>query len=175
MPYPVNPAPPELELPRPVFPPNAVAAGQTPSVHGPDLIAYKRALSRAGRWPWNPAGWDDAFSNAFAHGTTLKGVSAIGSSGVAGLQAQAGLEPTGWLDEGTFEVLRISLDTEREAVRPRGRTALRLGLHHAARSRGEAVRGAAAGRGPDPRGDCRVPREGGGERAGAGATRRTAR
>ncbi len=91
-----------------MFPPNAVAAGQTPSVHGPDLIAYKRALSRAGRWPWNPAGWDDAFSNAFAHGTTLKGVSAIGSSGVAGLQAQAGLKPTGWLDEGTFEVLRIS-------------------------------------------------------------------
>ena len=108
-PYPVNPNPPDLTLPRPLFPPDAATAGQKPSPHGPDVIAYKRALSRAGRWPWNPAGWDDSYSNAFAHGGAMKGVSPVGSSGIAGLQRQAGLQPTGWLDEATFEILRVSL------------------------------------------------------------------
>ena len=105
-PYPVAPDPLELALPRALFPPNAIDAGQTPSTHGPDLLAYKRAISRAGRWPWNPPGWDDAYSNAFAHGASVK---AVDTSGVAGLQRQSGLEPSGWLDEETFEVLRISL------------------------------------------------------------------
>jgi hypothetical protein len=105
-PYPVVLDPLELTLPRALFPPNSIDTGQTPSPHGPDLLAYKRAISRAGRWPWNPPGWDDAYSNAFAHGASVK---AVDTSGVAGLQRQSGLEPSGWLDEETFEVLRISL------------------------------------------------------------------
>ena len=113
-PYPVSPANRRsLSSRGPLFPPDAVDVGQMPSPHGPDLIAYKRALSRAGRWPWNPAGWDDAYSNAFAHGASVK---AIGTSGVAGLQRRRELEPTGWLDEETFEVLRVSLIPTAEAV-----------------------------------------------------------
>jgi hypothetical protein len=104
-PYPQNPEPPDLEMPRPIYPPDAASLGQEPSPHGPDLIAYKRAISRAGRWPWNPPGWDDAYSNAFSHGTSGD----IGLSGVAGFQRQAKLDPSGWLDKGTFEALRRSL------------------------------------------------------------------
>lgn len=105
-PYGTNSEPPELTFPRPLFPPSAADLGETPSAHGPDLIAYKRALSRAGRWPWNPSAWDDAFSNAFAHGSSVGGIE---NSGVAGLQAQSGLDATGWLDEATFEILRTSV------------------------------------------------------------------
>jgi hypothetical protein len=104
--YPANAEPPEVTCPRPLYPPDAADHGKTPSPHGPDLIAYKRALSRAGRWPWNPGGWDDAYSNAFAHGASIK---ALGTSGMAGLQGQSRLDPSGWLDETTFEILRTSL------------------------------------------------------------------
>jgi len=105
-PYPQNPDPPTVGFPRELFPPDAAAVGQKPSPHGPDVIAYKRAISRAGRWPWNPSGWDDSFSNAFSHGTSGGGV---GASGVAGFQRQAGLDPSGWLDESTFAALCASL------------------------------------------------------------------
>ena len=37
----------------------------------PDVVAYKRTVSRAGRWPWQP--FDDSYSNAFAHGTSGDG------------------------------------------------------------------------------------------------------
>lgn len=88
-------------FPRPLYPPDA--KGKTPSVDGPDVVAYKRVVSRAGRWkPWDPAGWDDSFSNGFSHG---KGGN-VGESGVAGVQRQQNLDPTGYIGEKTFNLLR---------------------------------------------------------------------
>ena len=88
-------------FPRPLYPPDA--KGKTPSVDGDDVIAYKRTISRAGRWkPWEPASWDDSFSNAFSHG---KGGN-VGDSGVAGFQRQMNIDATGAIGEKTFNALR---------------------------------------------------------------------
>jgi hypothetical protein len=89
-------------FPRNLYPPDV--KGKMPSVDGPDVLAYKRTISRAGRWkPWEPSAWDDSFSNAFSHG---KGTGNVGDSGVAGVQRQQGLDPTGWVGEKTFNTLR---------------------------------------------------------------------
>lgn len=91
-------------FPRSLFPPDAAEQGQTPSPGGPDVIAYKRTVARLGRWKWDPDGWDDAYSNPFAHG---KEGGAAGESGMAGVQRQAGISPaTGWVGEQTFNLLR---------------------------------------------------------------------
>src|SRR5262252_7511406 len=87
-------------FPRPLYPPDAAAKGKTPSVDGPDVEAYKRTVSRAGRWKWQT--FDQAFSNNFSHG---KGPNVI-DSGVAGVQRQQNLDPTGWIGEKTFNTLR---------------------------------------------------------------------
>lgn len=92
-------------FPRPLYPPDAKSSGKTPSGKGPDVIAYKRTICRLGRWqPWDPAAWDDAYSNAFAHG---RGTGNVGDSGVAGVQRQQSIDPaSGWLGEKTFNTLR---------------------------------------------------------------------
>ena len=90
-----------LGFPRSVYPPDAGAQGKKPSVDGPDCIAYKRAISRAGRWPWGS--FDDSFSNAFSHG---KSGGNVGDSGVAGVQRQSGIEASGWIGKQTFNLLR---------------------------------------------------------------------
>lgn len=91
-------------LPRPMFPADAVEQGETPSTDGPDVIAYKRTVARLGRWVWDPDGWDDSYSNAFAHGESGGNV---GESGMAGVQRQANISPAnGWVDEKTFNLLR---------------------------------------------------------------------
>lgn len=90
-------------LPRPMFPPDAAERGKTPTANGAEVIAYKRAVARLGRWEWNPEGWDDAYSNEFAHGRSGGNV---GESGLAGVQRQAKISPTGWIDEETFNLLR---------------------------------------------------------------------
>jgi hypothetical protein len=87
-------------FPRPLYPPNAKQHGKTPSMDGPDIVAYKRTVSRAGRWPWQS--FDDSFSNGFAHGTSGN----VGETGVAGVQRQGSLEDTGWIGEATFNLLR---------------------------------------------------------------------
>jgi len=87
-------------FPRSVYPPDAAAKGRTPSSNGPDIEAYKRTVSRAGRWPWQT--FDEAFSNGFSHGTS----SNVGESGVAGFQRQQDIESTGWIGEATFDELR---------------------------------------------------------------------
>jgi hypothetical protein len=69
-------------FPRPLYPPDASAHGKTPSVDGPDCDAYKRVVSRAGRWPSQP--FDDSYSNGFAHGTSGN----VAETGVAGVQRQ---------------------------------------------------------------------------------------
>ena len=87
-------------FPRSVYPPDAAAKGKTPSKPGPDIEAYKRTVSRAGRWPWQT--FDETFSNQFSHG---KGGNVV-DSGVAGVQRQMGLDPTGWIGAATFDILR---------------------------------------------------------------------
>ena len=88
-------------FPRPLYPPDAREHGKSPSVDGPDVEAYKRIVSRAGRWPWKV--FDDAYSNAFAHGEAGGNVA---DSGVAGVQRQLHLDATGWVGEPTFNGLR---------------------------------------------------------------------
>src|SRR5215831_7266675 len=87
-------------FPRPLYPPDAAEHGKRPSVDGPDVLAYKRTVSRAGRWPWQT--FDDAYSNGFAHGTSGNVV----ETGIAGVQRQQHLDATGWVGEATFNTLR---------------------------------------------------------------------
>jgi len=87
-------------FPRPLYPPDASAQGKTASVDGPDVVAYKRTVSRAGRWPWQT--FDEAYSNGFAHGTSGN----VAETGVAGVQRQQHLDATGWIGEKTFNTLR---------------------------------------------------------------------
>ena len=87
-------------FPRAVYPPDSKEKGRTPSTPGPDIEAYKRTVSRAGRWPWQT--FDEQFSNAFSHGNS----SNVGDTGVAGVQRQMGIEGTGWIGEATFNMLR---------------------------------------------------------------------
>src|SRR5215831_9936171 len=96
----------KANFPRPLYPPDAKSHGKTPSVNGPDVVAYKRALCRAGRWgEWNPDSWDEAYSNKFSHG---KGPN-VKDSGVAGFQRQQHLDDTGWLGQKTFDNMRYAL------------------------------------------------------------------
>jgi len=88
-------------FPRPLYPPDASEKGKQPSIDGPDVIAYKRTVSRAGRWPWQT--FDDSFSNAFSHGD---GTGNVGGSGVAGVQRQQKIDDSGWIGEATFKTLR---------------------------------------------------------------------
>jgi len=87
-------------FPRPLYPPDATLHGKRPSIDGPDVQAYKRTVSRAGRWRWQ--NFDDSFSNGFAHG---KG-GMVADSGVAGVQRQQKIDDTGWVGKTTFNTLR---------------------------------------------------------------------
>jgi hypothetical protein len=93
---------PAVEMPRPLYAP-ANPAGQMPSYSGPDVQAYKRTVSRLGRWPWQT--FDNTYSQAFAYG---KGGDVV-DTGVEGVQRQMGIEATGQLGSATFEVLRTAL------------------------------------------------------------------
>jgi hypothetical protein len=87
-------------FPRPVYPPD-VTPGRVPSIDGSDIEAYKRTVSRAGRWEWQA--FDQQFSNAFSHG---KAGGNVGESGIAGIQRQQNLDPSGWIGQQTFNTLR---------------------------------------------------------------------
>jgi hypothetical protein len=97
--YPGGPMVKVVGFPRPLYPPDA--KGYRPSVDGPDVIAYKRTVSRAGRWPWG--GFDDSFSNGFSHG---KGTGNVKDSGIAGIQRQQHVDATGYIGQKTFNTLR---------------------------------------------------------------------
>lgn len=90
-------------FPGPLYPPDAKEKGKTPALNGPAAIALKRVVARLGRWEWNPDGWDDSYSNDFAHGRDGGNVA---ESGVAGVQRQAKIDGNGWVDEETFNLLR---------------------------------------------------------------------
>ena len=55
-------------------------------------MAYKRTISRLGRWPWDT--FDDSYSNAFSHG---KAGGNVRGFGVAGAQRQQKIDATGWV------------------------------------------------------------------------------
>ncbi|HKV43856.1 MAG TPA: CHAP domain-containing protein [bacterium] len=97
--YPGGPMVAVRGFPRPLYPPDA-APGKKPSVDGPDVEAYKRTVSRAGRWVWQA--FDQAFSNGFSHG---KGPN-VTDTGLAGIQRQQNVQDTGWVGEPTFNTLR---------------------------------------------------------------------
>jgi hypothetical protein len=99
-PYPGGPLVKVKGFPRPLFPPDASEQGKKPSVDGPDVEAYKRTVSRAGRWPWQD--FDQAYNNGFAHGNSPN----VADTGVAGIQRQQKIDDTGWLGKTTFNVLR---------------------------------------------------------------------
>lgn len=98
--YPGGPMVAVAGFPRCLYPPDSSSHGKTPSIDGPDIVAYKRTVSRAGRWPWDA--FDDAFSNAFSHGRSGN----VGETGIAGIQRQQHLDATGWIGEKTFNTLR---------------------------------------------------------------------
>ena len=94
-----------VSFPRPLYPPDDPDG---PVEDGPDVEAVKRAVSRLGRWPWPGTGtppaaaFDNAYSNAFAHGKS----SNVGDSGVTGVQRQANVaKPSGAVGERTYDVL----------------------------------------------------------------------
>lgn len=88
-------------FPRPLYPPDAKDNGKVPSVDGPDVEAYKRTVSRAGRWVWQA--FDQQYSNAFAHGKSGN----VKDTGVAGVQRQQNITPdSGWIGNSTFNTLR---------------------------------------------------------------------
>jgi hypothetical protein len=88
-------------FPRSCYPPDAAGQGKTPSVDGSDIEAYKRTVSRAGRWVWQA--FDQQFSNQFSYG---KAGGNVTESGIAGIQRQQNVQPTGWIGEPTFNTLR---------------------------------------------------------------------
>jgi len=92
---------PAAMFPRPLYPPDSSAQGKTPSSKGPDAEAYKRTVWRAGRWQGPASGFDRAFSNAFSHGKS----SNVGETGIAGIQRQQKIDPTGWIGQATFNTL----------------------------------------------------------------------
>jgi hypothetical protein len=97
--YPGGPMVAVKGFPRPVYSPDAAPAYK-PSVDGSDIEAYKRTVSRGGRWKWQA--FDQAFSNAFSHG---KGPNVV-DTGVAGVQRQQGIQATGYIGQETFNLLR---------------------------------------------------------------------
>ena len=97
--YPGGPMVKVKGFPRPMYPPDAAKKGKTPSKDGPDVVAYKRTVSRAGRWLWQK--FDDTYSDNFAHGKDD-----LANSGIAGIQKQQKIDQTGWIGEYTFNTLR---------------------------------------------------------------------
>jgi hypothetical protein len=103
-PYPKNPNPPQVSLPRTLYPPKSNKG----FYNGQDVTAMKRAVSRLGRWPWNPSGWDDGYADTFAFGTSGN----VKDTGVKGVQRQSSIDQTGILGKNTFELLRTVLIPE---------------------------------------------------------------
>lgn len=99
--YPGGPMVKVAGFPRPLYPPDSLKYGKIPSSNGPDVEAYKRTVSRAGRWPWQD--FDEVFNNAFSHG---KAGGNVGESGIQGVQRQQSIDATGWVGQNTFNVLR---------------------------------------------------------------------
>jgi len=102
------------KLPRALYPPKAGKGTQS----GDDVLAFKRAISRAGRLlPWSPSTWSPAYGDAFALGD---GSGHVGKSGVRGFQRQTWPNDpsmqTGNLGDKTYQALRRARVSDPEAV-----------------------------------------------------------
>lgn len=89
------------KMARALYPPSN-PSGKPASSDGPDVTAIKRAVSRLGRWPWQA--FDDTYSRAFALGSSGN----VRDSGVAGVQRQQGIDPTGNVGDATYQALRYA-------------------------------------------------------------------
>lgn len=87
---------------RPLYPPDAASRGKKPSDDGDDVVAIKRAVWRGGHWQRPDAGFDGAFSNGFSHGKSGN----VKENGLAGVQRQNGIDASGWMGEGTYNLIR---------------------------------------------------------------------
>src|SRR5262245_10969388 len=88
-------------FPGPLYPPDHAKG---PSPDSDFVTAMKRVAARCGAWPWDPDGWDDSYSNRFAHG---EGWDDPTHAGIEGLQHWSGtIDPTGNVGEATFNFLR---------------------------------------------------------------------
>jgi hypothetical protein len=89
-------------FPGPLYPPDNPKG---PSPDSPFALALKRTAARLGAWPWDPNGWDDSYSNRFAHGD---GRDDPDHAGIEGLQSWAGtITPiSGNVGTATFNFLR---------------------------------------------------------------------
>jgi hypothetical protein len=97
-PYPGGPMVRVAGFPRPLYPSDA--AGYPASVPGPDVQAYKRVVSRAGRWQFGT--FNQTYTSEFAHGKSGN----VNDTGIAGIQRQQHLDATGYLGKTTFNTLR---------------------------------------------------------------------
>ena len=93
--YPKSSNPPDVELPR------TLSVGVTDAV---DVLAFKRSIWRAGRWPGPASSFDDTYSKSFANGKSGN----VGDSGVRGFQRQMKLADDGHIGPQTFEAIRVS-------------------------------------------------------------------
>jgi len=93
VPYPTNPNPPSVSLPR------QVKVGMS----GDDVIAYKRAISRGGRWPWQQ--FDNYYSQNFSTGSSGN----VKDTGVKGFQRQMKLTQDGIVGQQTFDAMRKAM------------------------------------------------------------------
>src|SRR5262245_58507309 len=85
-------------FPGPLYPPDS---SKGPSPDSDFVLALKRTAARVGAWPWDPDGWDDSYSNRFAHGDDAA------HAGIAGLQKWSGtIQATGNVGEATFNFMR---------------------------------------------------------------------
>lgn len=85
----------------PLYPPDHPNG---PSPDSPLVLCMKRWAARCGAWPWDPEGWDDSYSNRFAHGD---GWGDQDHAGIEGLQHWSGtIEPTGNVGEKTHNFAR---------------------------------------------------------------------
>lgn len=82
---------PVVPFPRPLYPPSH---DKGPSTDGDDVIAVKRAISRAGFFTWKK--FDDSYNQTFA------------MEGVREFQKHNGLQATGNYGKATHEKLRIT-------------------------------------------------------------------
>ena len=96
--YPGGPMVEVKGFPRVLYPPDD--PNQPTPEDGSDVEAYKRVVSRAGRWPWQQ--FDRVYSNGFAHGRSGN----VGETGVAGVQRQGGLLDSGAIGQPTFNLFR---------------------------------------------------------------------
>lgn len=110
--------PPDVPFPRPLYPPSA---DNGPVPDDIDVVAVKRAISRAGFWPWQA--FDDTYSEGFADDGVAafqyaKQISATGNYGQATHDALVATRRKGSATEWAFDPVSIRLMDEAAAGPP---------------------------------------------------------